>query len=95
MQTQTGEIAIDTGLIDPNPNQPRQTITQESIQAKARLLKKHGQITPVILKEIKGIIQKISSGLSEITLANASREQLKSLQEILEQKLNEIGKLMR
>ncbi|MEH2167434.1 MAG: ParB N-terminal domain-containing protein [Nostoc sp.] len=49
MQTQTGEIAIDTGLIDPNPNQPRQTITQESIQAKARLLKKHGQITPVIL----------------------------------------------
>ena len=49
LQTQTGEIAIDTGLIDPNPNQPRQTITQESIQAKARLLKKHGQITPVIL----------------------------------------------
>jgi ParB family chromosome partitioning protein len=49
LQTQTGEIAIDTDLIDPNPNQPRQTITQESIQAKARLLKKHGQITPVIL----------------------------------------------
>ncbi|MCC5668716.1 hypothetical protein LC653_33920 [Nostoc sp. CHAB 5784] len=45
-------------------------------------------------KEIKVIIQKISSGLSEMTLANASREQLQSLQEILSQKLNEIGKLI-
>jgi ParB family chromosome partitioning protein len=49
LQTQVGDIAININLIDPNPNQPRQTITQESIQAKARLLKKHGQITPVIL----------------------------------------------
>jgi len=49
LQIQTGEIAIEIDLIDPNPNQPRQTITQESIQAKARLFKKHGQITPVIL----------------------------------------------
>ena len=45
-------------------------------------------------KEIKVVIQKISSGLSEITLANASREQLQSLQEILEHKLKEIGKLI-
>lgn len=45
----SGEVEIDLELIDPNPNQPRQTITPESIQAKARLLKKHGQITPVIL----------------------------------------------
>ncbi|PHM05830.1 hypothetical protein [Nostoc sp. 'Peltigera malacea cyanobiont' DB3992] len=45
-------------------------------------------------KEVKVIIQKISSGLSEITLANASREQLQSLQGILEQKLNEISKLI-
>jgi ParB/RepB/Spo0J family partition protein len=49
LQTQVGDIAIDINLIDPNPNQPRQTITTESIQAKARLLKKHGQITPIIL----------------------------------------------
>ena len=45
-------------------------------------------------KEIKAVIQKISSGLSKMTLANASREQLQSLQGILEQKLNEIGKLI-
>ncbi|MBD2441362.1 ParB/RepB/Spo0J family partition protein [Nostoc sp. FACHB-110] len=45
----SGEAEVELELIDPNPNQPRQTITVESIQAKARLLKKHGQITPIIL----------------------------------------------
>ncbi|MEO0935067.1 MAG: ParB N-terminal domain-containing protein, partial [Cyanobacteria bacterium J06641_2] len=49
LEKQSGETEIDLGLIDPNPNQPRQTITSESIQAKARLLKKHGQISSVIL----------------------------------------------
>lgn len=49
LQNQSGETEIDLELIDPNPNQPRQTITAESIQIKARLLKKHGQITSVIL----------------------------------------------
>lgn len=49
LQHQSGEMEVQLGAIDPNPNQPRQTITSESIQAKARLLKKHGQITSVIL----------------------------------------------
>lgn len=49
LQNQSGEVEIDLSLIDPNPNQPRQTITSESIQAKARLLKKHGQISAIIL----------------------------------------------
>lgn len=49
LRNHSGEVEIELELIDPNPNQPRQTITVESIQAKARLLKKHGQITPVIL----------------------------------------------
>jgi len=49
LRNHSGEVEIDLELIDPNPNQPRQTITVESIQAKARLLKKHGQITPIIL----------------------------------------------
>lgn len=49
LENQSGEIEVELGLIDPNPEQPRQTITSESIQAKARLLKKHGQITSVIL----------------------------------------------
>lgn len=49
LQNQSGELEIDLELIDPNPNQPRQTITSESIQVKARLLKKHGQISPIIL----------------------------------------------
>lgn len=46
---QSGENQIKLELIDPNPQQPRQTITQSAIRAKARSLDKHGQITPVIL----------------------------------------------
>jgi ParB family transcriptional regulator, chromosome partitioning protein len=49
LEATSGEVEIDVALIDPNPNQPRQTITNESIQAKARSLLKHGQIAPVIL----------------------------------------------
>ncbi|BAB78167.1 ParB/RepB/Spo0J family partition protein (plasmid) [Anabaena sp. FACHB-709] len=49
LKNSSGEVEIELELIDPNPHQPRQTITLESIQAKARLLKKHGQITPIIL----------------------------------------------
>ncbi|ABA24825.1 ParB family protein (plasmid) [Trichormus variabilis ATCC 29413] len=49
LKSSAGEVEIELELIDPNPHQPRQTITLESIQAKARLLKKHGQITPIIL----------------------------------------------
>ena len=45
----SGEKHIKLELIDPNPEQPRQTITSSAIQAKARSLSKHGQITPVIL----------------------------------------------
>lgn len=45
----SGETEIDIDLIHPNPNQPRQTITSASIQAKARSLKRYGQISPLIL----------------------------------------------
>ncbi len=45
----SGENQIKLELIDPNPQQPRQTITQSAIRAKARSLDKHGQITHVIL----------------------------------------------
>lgn len=46
---QLGENQIKLELIDPNPQQPRQTITQSVIRAKVRSLEKHGQIAPVIL----------------------------------------------
>ncbi|MCG6138820.1 MAG: ParB N-terminal domain-containing protein [Nostoc sp. LLA-1] len=49
LEHESGESKIELALIDPNPHQPRQTITPELIQAKARLLKKHGQISAVIL----------------------------------------------
>lgn len=45
----SGEVNIDLALIRPNPEQPRQTITQESIESIARSLESEGQDTPVIL----------------------------------------------
>lgn len=45
----TGEVQIPVYLIDPNPQQPRQTITEAAVRAKARTLAKDKQITPVIL----------------------------------------------
>lgn len=45
----SGEVEIDVSLIDSNPNQPRQSITDASIQMKVRSLKRYGQISPIIL----------------------------------------------
>ena len=47
--TQSGELEVAVDLIDPNPYQPRQTITLESIQLIARSMEKDGQIAPLIL----------------------------------------------
>lgn len=44
-----GELEIAVDAIDPNPYQPRQTITSESIQTIARSMEKDGQIAPVIV----------------------------------------------
>jgi len=49
LQEQSGEIDIQISKIEANPNQPRQTISNESIQTIARSLEKDGQITPLIV----------------------------------------------
>jgi ParB family transcriptional regulator, chromosome partitioning protein len=41
------EIAIE--LIDPDPDQPRQTITDAMKQARAESLRQYGQLTPIIV----------------------------------------------
>ncbi|HEY9826150.1 MAG TPA: ParB N-terminal domain-containing protein [Stenomitos sp.] len=46
---QMGEMEINTDLIDPNPLQPRQTITEAEIQKKVRFLSQQGQTVPIIL----------------------------------------------
>ncbi|OCQ90998.1 chromosome partitioning protein ParB [Oscillatoriales cyanobacterium USR001] len=46
---QSGEQEIAVEQIDPNPYQPRQTITPESIQTLAHSMEKDGQIAPVIV----------------------------------------------
>jgi len=45
----SGKKEIKVDLIDPNPEQPRQTIPASAITVKAHSLSKHGQITPIIL----------------------------------------------
>lgn len=49
LKAQSGELAVEVELIYPNPHQPRQTLTTESIQTIARSLEKDGQITPLIV----------------------------------------------
>ena len=49
LQEQSGEKDIEVSKIKANPHQPRQTITNESIQTIARSLEKDGQITPLIV----------------------------------------------
>jgi ParB family transcriptional regulator, chromosome partitioning protein len=49
LERTSGEIEISVELIDSNPSQPRQTITNASIQTKARSLLKHGQTSSLIL----------------------------------------------
>ncbi len=49
LQQQSGEKDIEVSKIQANPHQPRQTITNESIQTIARSLEKDGQITPLIV----------------------------------------------
>lgn len=48
---ESGEKQVRVDLIEPNLQQPRQSITHSLIQAKARSLDKHGQITPIVLIE--------------------------------------------
>ncbi|MBW4491434.1 MAG: ParB N-terminal domain-containing protein [Trichocoleus desertorum ATA4-8-CV12] len=49
LTSQTGEMEVETDLIDPNPSQPRQTITDAEIQKKVRFLTQQGQTVPIIL----------------------------------------------
>lgn len=49
LKSQSEELAVEVALIHPNPHQPRQTITADSIHTIARSLEKDGQITPLIL----------------------------------------------
>lgn len=49
ISSQAGEIEVNTDLIDPNPSQPRRTITDTEIQKKVRFLTQQGQTVPIIL----------------------------------------------
>ena len=48
-EAESGVQEIDIGLIDPNPNQPRQTFTEESLEQLARSIRDQGLLQPVLL----------------------------------------------
>jgi len=49
LASQVGVTDVDVDLIDPNPAQPRRTITDAEIQKKVRFLRQQGQTVPIIL----------------------------------------------
>ena len=54
LQTQSGVLSILLDQIQPNPEQPRQTFSKDSIESMARSLAKDGQLQPVILIQREG-----------------------------------------
>jgi len=49
LSSQVGVTDIDVDLINPNPAQPRRTITDAEVQKKVRFLRQQGQTVPIIL----------------------------------------------
>lgn len=49
LKSESGTLMISLDDIRPNPEQPRQTFSAESIQIMANSLKQDGQLTPIIL----------------------------------------------
>ncbi|MFB2891786.1 ParB/RepB/Spo0J family partition protein [Aerosakkonemataceae cyanobacterium BLCC-F50] len=49
LQTTSGVLSISLDQIQPNPEQPRQTFLDESIESMSRSLEKDGQLEPIIL----------------------------------------------
>ena len=49
LQKQSGILSIPVDQIQPNPNQPRQTFLQASIESMSRSLATEGQLEPIIL----------------------------------------------
>ena len=43
-------VRIPIDMIDVNPHQPRQTLTPESVQQMAESIRRHGQLTPILVR---------------------------------------------
>ena len=48
-EPESGVQEIDVGLIDPNPNQPRQTFTEENLEQLAQSIRDQGVLQPILL----------------------------------------------
>lgn len=56
LQTTSGVLSISLDQIQPNPEQPRQTFLDESIESMSRSLEKDGQLEPIILIQRENLV---------------------------------------
>lgn len=59
---QGGVLRLPLGRIEPNPEQPRKTFSDESIAELADSIKRHGLIQPIIVETIEGDKYRIVAG---------------------------------
>jgi ParB family chromosome partitioning protein len=59
---QGGVLRLPLGRIEPNPEQPRKTFSDESIAELADSIKRHGLIQPIIVEAIEGGRYRIVAG---------------------------------
>ena len=52
-----GVVEIPLSKVDPNPDQPRQTLDEETLQALADSLKQQGVIQPILVRRTRGRYQ--------------------------------------
>lgn len=56
LQSTSGVLSISLDQIQPNPEQPRQTFLDESIESMSRSLEKDGQLEPIILIQRENLV---------------------------------------
>lgn len=56
LQSTSGVLSISLNQIQPNPEQPRQTFLDESIESMSRSLEKDGQLEPIILIQRENLV---------------------------------------
>ena len=56
LQSTSGVLSISIDQIQPNPEQPRQTFLDESIESMSRSLDKDGQLEPIILIQRENLV---------------------------------------
>jgi len=98
-------VEVEIDLIEPNPNQPRQSFSEEKILELSKSIEEHGLIQPIIVKKTKDTYQLIAGerrwracmeiGMKKIPaivrdLDNKSQTELALIENIQREDLNPI-----